>query len=184
MGVATAQPLPVNTVKHSARPWKDVPLTFQRVVTIPSGRTILALMSNGKKYVVHLLDIPETDSSGIQSCRVSRHRDYVLIIQESGNRVDFPWDAVLYHAEPDYPYYKGRPSQKALEEESAQRIGARVRSLRKRRGLTITALAQAAGMARPNLSRLEHGKHAPSLNTLERIAKALRAPVVELVAAD
>lgn len=39
-------------------------------------------------------------------------------------------------------------------------------------------------MARPNLSRLAHGKHVPSLGTLERIAKALRVPVVELVAAD
>lgn len=49
---------------------------------------------------------------------------------------------------------------------------------------TITALAQAAGMERPNLSRLEHGKHVPSLDTLERVAKALRVPVVKLVADD
>jgi transcriptional regulator with XRE-family HTH domain len=49
--------------------------------------------------------------------------------------------------------------------------------------MTITALAQTSGMERPNLSRLEHGKHVPSLDTLERIAKALRVSVVELIAA-
>ncbi|MSQ14100.1 MAG: XRE family transcriptional regulator [Dehalococcoidia bacterium] len=182
--MATARPVQLNAAKQNAHSLKDVYLTFQRVVTIPSGRTILALMSNGKEYVVHLSDIPETDSSGIQSCRVSRHRDYVLVIQESGNRIDLPWDAVLYHAEPDYPYYKGRASQQREEKETAQRIGAQLRALRKRRGLTVTALAQAAGMERPNLSRLEHGKHLPSLATLERVAKALRVPVAELVAAD
>jgi ribosome-binding protein aMBF1 (putative translation factor) len=167
---------------NDARPWRDVPLTFQRVVAIPSGHTILALMSNGKEYVVHLHDIRETDSSSIRSCHISRNKDYVLITQESGNKVDVPWDAILYHAEPEYQYYKGRPSQKALEKESAQRIGAQVRSPRKRRGLTITTLAQASGMERPNLSRLEHGKHVPSLDTLERVAKALGVRVVELVA--
>jgi len=36
---------------------------------------------------------------------------------------------------------------------------------------------------RPNLSRLEHAKHVPSLDTLERIADAPGVPVVALVAA-
>ncbi len=180
--MATGRPEQVNTTINGARPWRDVPLTFQRVVTIPSGRTILALMSSGKEYVVDLHDIRGTDRTGIKSCRVSRNRDYVLITQESGNKVDVPWDAILYHAEPEYAYYKGRPGQQQAEQESAQRIAGRVRALRKRRGLTITALAHASGMERPNLSRLEHAKHVPSLDTLERIAKALRVPVVELIA--
>ena len=37
-------------------------------------------------------------------------------------------------------------------------------------------------MKRPNLSRLEHGQHLPSLETLERVAAALAVPVAELVA--
>jgi DNA-binding XRE family transcriptional regulator len=93
-----------------------------------------------------------------------------------------PWDVVLYHCEPSYPYYKGRSEQQALERESAQRTADRVRALRLQRGMTVQALADAAGMARPNLSRIEHGKHNPSLDTLERIAKALGMTVAELLA--
>jgi len=37
-------------------------------------------------------------------------------------------------------------------------------------------------MERPNLSRLEHGRHLPSLDTLERIAEALEVPIAALLA--
>jgi transcriptional regulator with XRE-family HTH domain len=36
-------------------------------------------------------------------------------------------------------------------------------------------------MKRPNLSRLEHGKHLPSLETLEQLADALEVPVAQLL---
>jgi DNA-binding XRE family transcriptional regulator len=165
---------------HSQEGYEYVP--FQRVVASPSGHTVLCRMSNGKENVIHLHDIRGTDRTSIKSCRISRNRDYVLIAQQSGNKVDVPWDAVLYHAEPEYPYYKARPEQQQSERESAQRIAARICALRKRRGLTVTALAAASGIARPNLSRLERGAHTPSLPTLERIAKALGVPVARLVA--
>lgn len=57
----------------------------------------------------------------------------------------------------------------------------RLRELRKRKGLTITELARRGEMERPNLSRIEHGKHRPSLETLERLSEALGVPVAELV---
>ncbi|MBI2997673.1 MAG: helix-turn-helix transcriptional regulator [Deltaproteobacteria bacterium] len=34
---------------------------------------------------------------------------------------------------------------------------------------------------RPNLSRVESGRHRPSLETLEKIAAALKVPIVDLV---
>ncbi|MBI4218826.1 MAG: helix-turn-helix transcriptional regulator, partial [Chloroflexi bacterium] len=40
-----------------------------------------------------------------------------------------------------------------------------------------------AGMHRPNLSRLEAGRHEPSLDILEKVANALGVPVADLVAA-
>jgi len=36
-------------------------------------------------------------------------------------------------------------------------------------------------MKRPNLSRLESGKHQPSLETMERIAEALGVTVAEIL---
>jgi transcriptional regulator with XRE-family HTH domain len=37
-------------------------------------------------------------------------------------------------------------------------------------------------MRRPNLARVESGRHRPSLDTLERLARALGVPVVSLLA--
>ena len=45
---------------------------------------------------------------------------------------------------------------------------------RKRRGLSLTALAELTGIAKPNLSRLENSDHTtPTLDTLERYATAV-----------
>jgi DNA-binding XRE family transcriptional regulator len=48
-----------------------------------------------------------------------------------------------------------------------------VRQLRLAVGLTQTALAKRSGMNRSYLSRLESGRHNPTLATLERLAKSL-----------
>jgi transcriptional regulator with XRE-family HTH domain len=57
-----------------------------------------------------------------------------------------------------------------------------IRKLREARNLTQDQLAAAVGMMRSNISRLEAAKHRPTLETLEKIAKALKISVVELVA--
>src|SRR5712692_11834296 len=56
-----------------------------------------------------------------------------------------------------------------------------VRRLRRQAGLTQEALAERAGIARPNWARVESGRYRPSLETLERIARALDQPVSAFV---
>ena len=90
---------------------------------------------------------------------------------------------MLHHEEPSYPHYKGVRGQGRTSEQRAQRIGNRVRRARKERGWSLETLARRAGMHRPNLHRLETGKHLPSLETLERVAEALGLRVADLVAA-
>ena len=53
------------------------------------------------------------------------------------------------------------------------RIGLRIASLRKMQGLTITQLAERAGIQRAHLSRIEAGKYAVTLETIQAIAEAL-----------
>jgi transcriptional regulator with XRE-family HTH domain len=59
-------------------------------------------------------------------------------------------------------------------------MGARVRSLRRERGLTLKALGARAGLSHPFLSQLERGLARPSLGSIERIAAALGVPVADL----
>jgi len=65
-----------------------------------------------------------------------------------------------------------------------ERLGARVRGLRKARGLTLMQLAEAATLSHPFLSQLERGLARPSMASLERLARALGTSRVELIAAS
>lgn len=53
------------------------------------------------------------------------------------------------------------------------RIGLRIASLRKMQGMNITQLADCAGIQRAHLSRIEAGKYAATIDTIEAIAQAL-----------
>jgi transcriptional regulator with XRE-family HTH domain len=53
------------------------------------------------------------------------------------------------------------------------RVGARVRSLRRERGLTIESLAVATGLTKGFISQLERDRTAPSLASIARICDAL-----------
>jgi transcriptional regulator with XRE-family HTH domain len=64
--------------------------------------------------------------------------------------------------------------------EAALCLGARVRELRRERGLTLKALGRSAGLSHPFLSQLERGLARPSVGSVERIATALNVPVAAL----
>src|SRR4051794_33893883 len=62
-------------------------------------------------------------------------------------------------------------------------VGPRLRLLRQRRGVTLTALAAETGISKSTLSRLESGQRKPSLDLLLPIAEAHRVPLNDLVGA-
>jgi putative transcriptional regulator len=53
--------------------------------------------------------------------------------------------------------------------------------LRRERRLTQEQLAVKAGLTRGYLARLETGRHEPTLTMLQRLAKALKVTVADLV---
>lgn len=64
---------------------------------------------------------------------------------------------------------------------AAAAVGARVRALRTDRGLTLSALARAAGIGKASLSELEQGRRNPTLATLYAVAGPLGVPLVALL---
>ncbi|HEX8222493.1 MAG TPA: helix-turn-helix transcriptional regulator [Allosphingosinicella sp.] len=66
------------------------------------------------------------------------------------------------------------------EEAIKQRFGARMRELRKTRGLSQEALAFACGLDRSYLGAIERGEKNVSLINIHRIAEALEAAPAEL----
>jgi len=62
-----------------------------------------------------------------------------------------------------------------------ERLATRIKALRARRRLSQEALAAKAGVSRGYLARLETGRHDPTVGTVEKLAKALRVKVADLL---
>ncbi len=62
-----------------------------------------------------------------------------------------------------------------------KRLAMKIKRLRAEQGLTQEALAKKTGLTRVHLARLESGNHDPTLGTLQKLAKALKVTVGELV---
>ncbi|MEA5455775.1 XRE family transcriptional regulator [Sinomonas sp. JGH33] len=77
----------------------------------------------------------------------------------------------------------GDPTPSRVVDEQAQRIGGRIRQMRRSRGLTLVQLAERTGLSHPFLSQLERGHARPSMVSLDRIASALGTTQVQLIAA-
>ncbi len=69
----------------------------------------------------------------------------------------------------------------AAGESVTSRFGARVRAERVRQGLTLEALAAAAGVSRATLSNIERGEHSPSLNAATDVARTLGVSLAQLL---
>ena len=59
-------------------------------------------------------------------------------------------------------------------------LGKRIRELRKAKKYTQEQLAEKVDIGTPNISYFETGKYSPSIETLEKIAKALDVEIYEL----
>ncbi|MGH9198353.1 MAG: helix-turn-helix domain-containing protein [Acidimicrobiia bacterium] len=157
------------------------PETLRDCVYDAGRQEFLVTFRDGRMYRLPRGLLPEDDGSEILGVRVDRDGSAFVVRQRSGKSFEVPWDLVLYHLDPGYPYYKGRAHRRRLEEDVAVRIGRRVRVLRQDKGLTTYELARRSGIHRPNISRMESGKHIPTVDTLGRLASALGVPVATLV---
>ena len=63
------------------------------------------------------------------------------------------------------------------------KVGAKLRELRERAGLTQADVARLTGIHRPNIARAERGQHDQALDTVVRIARAIGVPPSAVFAA-
>lgn len=56
-------------------------------------------------------------------------------------------------------------------------IGEQVKAIRKAKGITLRDIEEETGIGNGYLSRLERGQYSPSIDTLERICKAIGAEI-------
>lgn len=131
---------------------------------------------SGKEYSFARSLLECDDATDVKTVQVDKGRFFFVVIQASGNRYEVPWDRVLYEAEASYPYFRAH-----MAVAKPEAIGRKIKELRESKDLTQAELASAARIHRPNLSRIEAGKHRPAMETLEKIAAALKVPLVGLI---
>jgi transcriptional regulator with XRE-family HTH domain len=126
---------------------------------------------------------------------IIKKQKHCMRLSEDAARVifysEFSKTAVKRAAELDKKYKCGSsspvgPIRIRLEEDPeriiAWSVAQRVREARERQGLRQEDLAAKAGIARPNIARLEKGAHMPTLSTLQKVASALSIDMTVLTA--
>jgi transcriptional regulator with XRE-family HTH domain len=145
-------------------------LRFKHIGLSSDGAVIFCELDNGKTYPmpVAALDRAEDWNPEARPKTVGiLHDGYAAFVKfDNKITIDFPADFVLHICEPAYTWYKDKGR-------AASGVGRRIREIREARGLTLDALAKKCGIAKPNLSRLEHDKVMPKFETLRAVAAAL-----------
>ena len=137
----------------------------------PKRDAFRVAMENGQIFLLHR-PIPEDDHSEVLDVYIEGDGEVFTVIQASGNEYSVPWDVIetLAMGETRNP-----------DKEAGKRIGERVKALRKKQGLTQEQLAQMSGVKRPNISRLEAGKHVPGINSIQVLADCLKVTISDLI---
>ena len=147
------------------------------IAVTPVEKGINACFADGYCGIVPFTDIPEVgDPSKLSAVELPNPYE-IILTNTQDERVELPWDFVRHYCDRTY-----RPRMEMVATKGRQVLGSRVRRLRETAGLTQEALAQAAGIGRITLLRLENGKHVPKLTTLKAIARVLEKPVEDLLA--
>ena len=105
----------------------------------------------------------------ISSCET--HLDPLLLVRETAE--DIPVSVM--------PPPSSESTAARSESELADEVAARIRQARTQRGWRQKDLAEATGIARPNIARLESGRRMPKVSTLHKISGALGIPVETLL---
>jgi DNA-binding XRE family transcriptional regulator len=123
------------------------------VTPSPDGRSLLVVLSSGAARLEPRPLHPDDDEGAIAS----------ITLMDDGLRAEI----VTAHGS---AFFWSLAPQDALDGTS---VGRRVRDLRMKAGITQAELARRTGIHRPNIARVEAGRHTPSLETVARLAEAL-----------
>jgi transcriptional regulator with XRE-family HTH domain len=88
--------------------------------------------------------------------------------------------SVTRHHDPILPGPRSAP-RKTRRSDGTPEVGANLRRLRSRRGLSLARLAERSGVSRAMLSQIELGQSTPTISVLWKIAGALGVPFSALI---
>lgn len=147
---------------------------FALVAVSPCGDELLTVMGNGDAKLHPRPVAKEDDGSKVANIRVDEGAASATLSLTSGATVQVRADELYQDGN------NGVLSEIAID---GEKLGARLKELRLAAGLTQAELARRTGIHRPNIARVEAGRHTPSLETLSRIAGAIGVPTTHVLSA-
>jgi DNA-binding XRE family transcriptional regulator len=137
---------------------------FEYVTVSPAGDEVLAVLGNGHASLHRRPIDASDDGSAIVSINIDPSATKATLLLKSGASSQL---TVVAAQASDMT---NGQNDIAID---GEKLGARLRQLRLAAGLTQAELARRTGIHRPNIARVEAGRHTPSLETLARIANAI-----------
>lgn len=152
---------------------------FEFVTVSPRPNELLAILGDGRTALLSRPLDDRDDGSEVVAITLAEDARSAELELSSGATVILGVHAASRKS--------AQPSAQALSGSIAldgARLGARLRALRQEAGLTQAELARRTGIHRPNIARVEAGRHTPSLDTLARLASAIGVSATAVLMED
>lgn len=168
---------------------------FELVGVSPREGEVLAILSNRRALLVPRPLSSDDDATDIESIELVEDDTAAELRLASGMKVVLRVAEVVDRAARSLGAVDGSSSAsgKAIDGEQGDpvgtpmdgaHLGARIRALRIEAGLTQAEVARRTGIHRPNIARVEGGRHTPSIETLTRLAEAIGIPATRVFSDD
>ncbi len=147
---------------------------FEFVTVAPGGNDVLAILGDGHSQLLKRPINASDDGTDVDTITLSDDATRASLGLASGAALEI-------HAINVMQAKTGVPGSIPID---GSRLGARLRELRLEAGLTQADVARRTGIHRPNIARVEAGRHTPSLETLSRLASAIGVPTTRVLSED
>lgn len=150
----------------------SAPHRFDYVTVAPDGSELLAITASGGSQLLPR-PVGETDSgAAVVEIRFDDDARRAHVVLDDAATFSIDVDGVGAPAPRGIAAASGDGVSHTLPIDGVT-LGKRMRELRVAAGLTQAELARRTGIHRPNIARVEAGRHTPSLETVARIAQAI-----------
>lgn len=157
---------------------------FEYLTVSPRPNELLALLGDGTVVLVPRPVAEDDDGSEVSSIELGGDAQSATLKLGSGHSLTLRAGAVCESMKDGGAHAEHNGNGNGANGVSAvdgARLGARLRELRLAAGLTQAELARRTGIHRPNIARVEAGRHTPSLETLARLASAIGVPTTTVL---
>jgi DNA-binding XRE family transcriptional regulator len=151
---------------------------FEFVTVSPRDDELLAILGDGRPMLLHRPVGGADDGTDVVAIELAEDAASVVLRLAGGGH--------LALEAPRVAASMGNGANGAANgiATDGARLGARLRELRLAAGLTQAELARRTGIHRPNIARVEAGRHTPSLETLARLATAIGVSATHVLSGE